>query len=186
LKDRTALTEALAHYSSAYPEEISFVEDFLKLLQHPRFFYRDHLPGHMTASCWIVDEERSAVLLTHHAKLNRWLQPGGHADGDEDILAVAWKEAREETGLRSLRLLKDSIFDIDIHPIPARKDFPEHLHFDIRFLFSASKDEKFIISEESHDLAWILTDDVQSKTDNNRSMLRMNEKAKKLFRAYQK
>jgi 8-oxo-dGTP pyrophosphatase MutT (NUDIX family) len=124
----------------------------------------------------IVDESQGFVLLTHHAKLNRWLQPGGHADGDEDVIAVATREAHEETGLKSIELISPKILDIDIHSIPARKEFPMHDHYDIRFLFQASKSEPFIITEESHDLAWISVSDLPRVTDNNSSMLRMAKK----------
>ena len=178
---RETLLDALSKYRSAYEEEQLFQAAFLNLLKHPRSFFRDHLPGHITGSAFIIDEEGKYTLLTHHAKLNRWLQPGGHADGDENIVDVATREAVEETGLTTLQLLQPSFFDVDIHTIPARKDFPQHEHYDIRFLFRASKAEKLLVTEESHDLAWKPLDDLSSITDQNRSMLRMAEKAKKLF-----
>jgi 8-oxo-dGTP pyrophosphatase MutT (NUDIX family) len=95
------------------------------------------------------------------------------------------KEASEETGLQSLKLLSHSIFDIDIHAIPARKDFPEHLHYDVRMLCTASISERFIVSSESHDLAWVKLEELSAKTDNNTSMIRMAEKTKRLFRGDQ-
>jgi 8-oxo-dGTP pyrophosphatase MutT (NUDIX family) len=152
---REALISALENYTSAYPTEVTFVSNFLYLLQSDKAFERTHLPGHITGSVWVVDEAKEYVLLTHHAKLNRWLQLGGHADGDENVLRVALREAEEETGLKNFRLLSNTIFDIDIHPIPERKDFPAHDHYDIRFLLQADRREKIIISEESHDVAWI-------------------------------
>lgn len=178
---RETLADALTNYHSAYEEEQRFQAAFLILLKHPRSFFRDHLPGHITGSAFIIDEESEYTLLTHHAKLNRWLQPGGHADGDENIVGVATREATEETGLKTLQLLQPSFFDIDIHTIPARKDFPQHEHYDIRFLFRASRTEKLLITEESHDLAWKSLDDLSAITDQNRSMIRMAAKAKKLF-----
>jgi 8-oxo-dGTP pyrophosphatase MutT (NUDIX family) len=178
---RETLLEALSNYHSAYEEEQRFQPAFLKLLQHPRSFHRDHLPGHITGSAFIIDNEGKHTLLTHHAKLNRWLQPGGHADGDEDIVGVATREAVEETGLKTLQLLQPHFFDIDIHTIPARKDFPLHEHYDIRFLFRASRTEKLLITEESHDLAWKPLYDLSAITGENRSMLRMAEKAMKLL-----
>ena len=93
------------------------------------------------------------VLLAHHRKLGRWLQPGGHSDGDPDTLAVALREAREESGL-DVRALDDAIFDIDVHRIPARGREPAHLHFDVRFLVQAEHD-RFRVSDESHALAWV-------------------------------
>ncbi|HEY3403613.1 MAG TPA: NUDIX hydrolase [Ohtaekwangia sp.] len=177
---KNLLTHTLAHYQTPYPEENSFTNQFLTLLEHPRCFHRDHLPGHLTGSAWIVDQSLQSVLLTHHAKLNKWLQPGGHADGDENIFAVALREAEEETGLRKFTLLREAIFDIDIHTIPQRKDFPEHLHFDIRFLFQTDQQEPLLITEESHDLKWFPLHDLE-KITTNQSMLRMRNKSLSLL-----
>lgn len=177
---RNGLIESLIQYSYGYAEENSFKERFLKLLEHPRAFFRDHLPGHITGSAWIIDESRKYTFLTHHAKLNRWLQPGGHADGEEDVFQVALREATEETGLKSLKPFSISIFDIDIHTIPARKDFPEHDHYDVRFLFTANRNEQFTISEESVNLAWISLDELDKYVSNSESILRMAQKVKSL------
>lgn len=180
MTQRNLLLQAIDDYRSAYREEAVFKKRFLKLLEHPRAFFRDHLPGHITASTWIIDPSRKFSLLTHHAKLLRWLQPGGHADGEEDVLAVAQREAREETGLASLRTWSADIFDLDIHPIPARADFPEHDHFDVRFLLVASMEEPFTISQESKDLAWIPAGNIAHVSGENHSILRMAEKVRNL------
>ena len=177
---REQLIEAIDRLSSQYSDEMSFSEQFRELLKSPQCFQRDHLPGHITGSAFIVDESRSFTLLTHHAKLNKWLQPGGHADGDENVFRVALREAEEETGLKNFSLVVPTIFDIDIHTIPARKDFPEHQHYDVRILLQASRTENFTITEESHDLAWISFDDVPAMTAND-SIVRMVEKARTLF-----
>jgi 8-oxo-dGTP pyrophosphatase MutT (NUDIX family) len=176
LTSREALRQSLSQYVTNFQEERKFVTQFLELLQSPRSFYRDHLPGHITASAWIVDEEKTHALLVHHAKLGRWLQPGGHADGDEDTLSVASREVQEETGLEKLSLLVPGIFDLDIHPIPARKDFPEHLHYDIRFGFIAPRENKLKISDESNDLKWVTLNHVPELTEQNSSILRMVQK----------
>lgn len=177
---RDLLIQSIHQYQPDSRDEIAFRKRFLELLEHPRAFFRDNLPGHITASSWIVDKDRKFALLTHHAKLNRWLQPGGHADGQEDIVAVAQREAYEETGLTSLQLMLPEIFDLDIHPIPGRKDFPAHYHYDIRFLFQANIDESIAMSGESHDLAWIPNDEIPRKTANNISILRMAQKVQNL------
>ena len=167
LMHRQPLLDLLRNHPPADPNEeamtqatISFVE------QHPTCFDRSLLTGHITGSAWIVDPTRHQVLLIHHRKLDRWLQPGGHADGDPDVAAVALREAQEETGLLSLRLVAPSesapldasqtmpIFDVDIHTIPARNDVPEHLHYDIRFLLEANPDEPFGFSEEIKNIHW--------------------------------
>lgn len=150
---------------------------FLELLESEQSFHRDHLPGHITGSAWIVNADRSHVLLVHHAKLNRWLQPGGHADGDENILRVATREAEEETGLTNISLFAPSIFDLDIHSIPARPDFPEHLHFDVRFGFIASPKDALVLSNESHELEWIRIENVGDYTQRNPSITRMVKKS---------
>ncbi|MEO5603012.1 MAG: NUDIX hydrolase [Cyclobacteriaceae bacterium] len=181
---RDLLIESLHAYQSLYKEELEFKISFLELLNHPRAFFRDHLPGHITASSWIINPSGKFTLLTHHAKLDRWLQPGGHADGEEDITGVAKKEALEETGL-SLKLKRTAIFDLDIHRIPPRMDFPEHLHYDIRFLFEGNMDETFVVSEESRSLAWIALANIAEQTQNNTSMMRMAEKVSALFRTDQ-
>jgi 8-oxo-dGTP pyrophosphatase MutT (NUDIX family) len=179
LRSKEELTHSLEQYHTDFQEELRFTTQFLELLQSPRSFHRDHLPGHITASAWIVDESKTHTLLVHHAKLNRWLQPGGHADGDENVLNVATREVNEETGLTNLTLLVPEIFDLDIHPIPARKDFPEHLHYDIRFAFIASQQEELKISDESHDLKWVKLAEVPEISQQNSSILRMIEKTRK-------
>ena len=176
--DRRSLIDLLRVYDSGFDVEKIYAAQLLDLLQHPRAFQRDHLPGHITGSSWIVDHSRNFVLLVHHGTLNKWLQPGGHADGEEDVLNVALREAEEETGLREFKILKQNIFDIDIHPIPERAGFPDHLHYDIRFLFEADKNHKIIISEESHDVAWVEASKLQELTDGNLSIMRMVEKVR--------
>lgn len=173
---RAQLIEQLFVYQSEFSEEQKMLEEFLKLLQHHRCYFRDHLPGHLTGSAWIINEDQSHILLLHHAKLDKWLQPGGHADGDENIFNVALREAQEETGITDFKLLKDGIFDVDIHPIPARNNFPEHLHYDIRFLFQTTKNSTIIVSEESHDVQWIPLLEVPERSQYNASILRMISK----------
>jgi 8-oxo-dGTP pyrophosphatase MutT (NUDIX family) len=112
--------------------------------------------------------------------LNKWLQPGGHAEGEENVLNVALREAREETGVREFKVLGQGIFDLDIHPIPARKGFPDHLHYDIRFLFEADKNKQVTVSDESHDVAWVALDALGELTQNNPSIMRMVHKLSSL------
>jgi 8-oxo-dGTP pyrophosphatase MutT (NUDIX family) len=172
VRSRKDLTLSLEAYTTSFSEEQKFVARFLELLKHPRAYFRDHLPGHMTGSAWIVDAKKEYALLLHHAKLNRWLQPGGHADGDENIVAVARKEAEEETGLKNLTLIHP-LFDIDIHTIPERNDFPAHDHYDIRCLFFANRNQEIILSGESNELAWFPLSEIPKKVEGNDSILRM-------------
>ena len=112
--------------------------------------------------------------MTHHRKLGRWLQPGGHADGEADIANVALREAMEESGINDISALSDQIFDIDIHEIPARGKEPAHFHYDCRFLLQATHDD-YVVSEESYDLRWIGAHEIPSFTD-EASVLRMLRK----------
>ncbi len=152
-----------------WQDTLSFVE------QHPDCFERTLLTGHVTGSAWIVSPDRSQAVLIHHRKLDRWFQPGGHCDGDPDVAAVAMKEAEEETGLRSIRLVSPAIFDIDVHPIPAKGDLPAHVHYDIRFLLEADPEEAFVHSDETNDIKWVKIAEIADFTDSE-SILRMIRK----------
>ena len=162
-------------YAGRYPEELAEIERFRELLaEEPRCFERDCWRGHITGSAWLVNGAGTHTLLTHHRKLKMWLQLGGHSDGDPDTAAVALREAREESGL-TVRLLSDALFDVDVHPIPARKNDPEHHHYDVRFIMQVVGPEDFVVSQESLDLAWVpinsLTDYIREGT-----ILRMRDK----------
>lgn len=177
--NRGHLKFLLEDYKTAFDEEKAFIQDFLDLVDDPLAFTRERKAGHFTASAWIVNKTRTHTLLTLHRKLNKWLQLGGHADGNENLVEVSMTEAIEESGLTSLRLVDRSIFDIDCHAIPARGDEPHHFHYDVRFLVEAEMDEPLILSEESKDLAWVSFDVVEELVGNNTSILRMLEKTSK-------
>lgn len=172
---RRWLLERLKNYSQRYAEEVDTVSRFEEFINRcPDCFERSLEEGHLTGSAWLVDSSGEHVLLTHHRKLNIWVQLGGHADGDPDLAQVALKEAEEESGLEQLSI-EDEIFDIDIHKIPARKSDPEHFHYDVRFVVKHSGDGQYTVSEESHDLAWIKVSELEQKTS-ELSMLRMRNK----------
>jgi 8-oxo-dGTP pyrophosphatase MutT (NUDIX family) len=177
--DRLALRQQLQNYRTPYEEESAFIEDFTELTHDPLGYKRAQLDGHFTASAWIVNKSRTHALLTLHRKLGRWLQLGGHADGNENLIEVALKEAEEESGLTSLKLVDSNIFDLDKHIIPERPHVKEHFHFDVRYLFEADINEPLIISHESVSLAWITFDSVVDMIGYNPSILRMLEKTSK-------
>jgi 8-oxo-dGTP pyrophosphatase MutT (NUDIX family) len=168
------LREQLLTFAEATPSRREQTQRVAELITaSPRAAHRDNFdPGHLTGSAWVVDPVSSKVLLLHHAKLGRWLQPGGHADGEYDLAAVALREAREESGLSSLALQSDRIFDIDIHPIPARAHEPAHLHFDVRYVIRADSTEAPCINHESHNVAWIEVANIEQLTSDE-SVLRM-------------
>ncbi len=119
-------------------------------------FSRTHfVPGHFTASCFIVDDD-GRVLLHHHRRLNRWLQMGGHVEGEEAPDRAALREGAEESGLPDLELVGERILDLDVHAIPAGRGEPGHDHFDVRYVArTASPDAVTIDRAESNDLAWV-------------------------------
>jgi ADP-ribose pyrophosphatase YjhB (NUDIX family) len=145
------------------------------LNQHPDALWRTCLQGHVTGSAWIVNKDRNRVLLTHHHKLDRWFQLGGHADGDPVPMSVSIREATEESGLRSLHVVSPELFDFDQHEIPARGSEPAHWHFDFRYMIEADSAQPLEISSESKELSWVLLDDV-AKLNPSESMLRMVRK----------
>ncbi|QOY63671.1 NUDIX hydrolase [Lysobacter sp. H21R4] len=148
------LLQALEEYRRRWPEEDEVVAHFQAMLaDRDDPFSRARLTGHFTASAWLVDRRGTRVLLTHHRKLQRWLQLGGHADGERDLAAVALLEAQEESGLPGLRVERE-LFDLDRHWIPARGDVPGHWHYDARYVVHAGADEQYVVSAESLDLAW--------------------------------
>lgn len=124
------------------------------IAEHDDALYRTCLAGHLTGSALVVDAARERVLLMLHAKLAMWLQPGGHADGEGHLAAVALREAQEETGIVGLRVAEPAI-DCDVHSIPARPDEPEHVHLDVRFVVLAPPDAVVQGNHESHELRWV-------------------------------
>ncbi|MAU93985.1 MAG: NUDIX hydrolase [Planctomycetes bacterium] len=138
----------------------------------------ENLKGHITASAWVLSPDHKETLLTHHKKLNRWLQLGGHIEDDATIQEAALREAVEESGIENIHLIRDSIFDIDVHFIPARNEVAEHYHYDIRFLFQAERTD-FVISDESNDLAWAKLTDIGNFVGEE-SVLRMCRKSEQV------
>jgi 8-oxo-dGTP pyrophosphatase MutT (NUDIX family) len=163
-------------------EESKAVEETIAFIgAHPDCLFRTCLEGHLTGSAWIVSADRTRTLLTHHGKLGKWLQLGGHADGDPDLLAVALREAREESGLSRLALVDTRLFDVDRHWIGGRGPEPGHWHHDLRFLIEADPAEPLQISPESKALAWVDIADVAGLNPEE-SMSRMVRKTLALRR----
>jgi 8-oxo-dGTP pyrophosphatase MutT (NUDIX family) len=170
---RTSLLTLLHNYHPYDLQEQADKETMIRFVQeHPDCFQRTLLIGHMTASAWLVNRDNTHVLLTLHAKLGQWLQLGGHCDGESDVLAVALKEAQEESGIMHIVPVSSDIFDIGVHDIPAHKDVPAHVHYDVRFLLQVASDEQIIQSGESTDLRWF-SRDINSLSTSNRSIVRM-------------
>ena len=158
---RAGLLDELRAYTPADAREAAMRDRLVAFVAaHPDAFERALVVGHVTASAWIVDPARERALLAHHRKLGKWLQLGGHVDGDPDVRGAALREAREESGLTSLRFASDAVYDLDVHAIPARPGEPAHEHYDVRFALEADPAEPLILSAESHALAWIALGDL--------------------------
>lgn len=195
------LRSNLIEYARLWPEEAEHTQPFLELLdealqadrgpdgaaagadgasQHAIAgaadpFMRERLAGHFTGGAWLIDRAGRRVLLTHHRKLGRWLQLGGHADGDRDLAQVALREAEEESGLTGLSVDPD-LFDVDRHWIPERREVPGHWHYDLRYVVRAGDNEDYVISEESLDLAWREIAELLEDPGSDDSMRRMARK----------
>ncbi len=166
LRERSRFEGQLARYAERHPEDVETVARFERLLEAGRdAFVREHPGGHFTASALVFDRARTSIVLTHHRKLDIWIQLGGHADGQADLATAARREAEEESGLSGLELASPEIIDIDIHPIPAHGSEPPHDHYDVRFAFIAAGGRDLVVSDESHDLAWVAVDRVAEYSD---------------------
>ena len=154
------LRDELAEYVGESPRERKMVDAFLAFLDvHAEAgFDRALAVGHVTGSAWVVDRTGRWALLTHHRKIGKWLQFGGHADGERDVRAVALREAREESGIEELRFALPGIYDVDVHRIPARNGEPEHRHYDVRFALFADRAARPVVSAESHAVRWVALD----------------------------
>lgn len=172
---RNKILALIDEYQARYPDEADAERLRRFVDRQPRCFERDCFDdGHVTGAAWLLDRSGSRVLLTHHRKLGKWLQLGGHSDGNNDPLAVACREAEEESGL-SVRPVDSRVLDIHVHIFPQHGRDPAHLHYDVRFALQAMGSDRFRVSDESHDLEWIDVDDV-SRLTGEESVLRMARK----------
>jgi 8-oxo-dGTP pyrophosphatase MutT (NUDIX family) len=138
-------------------------EEFLSFINGKNPFSRENPIGHITGSCWIINRDRTSVLLTHHKKLDIWIPTGGHSEGETDPFDTALREGEEETGLKLIPQSKEPFY-MDIHAIPEYKTTPAHKHFDFTYLFYPKSNEDFIVSEESFNLKWIPLDKIEEYT----------------------
>ena len=174
---RRKLLDLLQIYRKSNSKEILLVDRFVDFVKgNSDCFDRSNVNGHVTGSAWLLSPDEKFVLLTHHKKLGRWLQLGGHSDGQSDTLLVSQREAEEESGIK-VEAIHEEIFDIDIHEIPGRLGEPAHLHFDARFLFRAI-DLRYVISLESNDLRWVDLSSIE-RFSKEKSILRMRDKCQK-------
>lgn len=187
---RKPLLDLLDRYAARHPEETATAARVRSLVTaRSDCFERGCPPGHVTGSAFVLSADRRRVLLVHHRKLDRWLQPGGHADGESDVAQVALREAREETGLEALVFVGPDgapgeavPFDLDVHEIPARPGEPAHEHHDVRFLLVAGAGEEARASAESLAVRWFRLDGIEA-LDVDESVRRMACKVRALLGA---
>lgn len=167
------LLALLARFGAQHARNVEVARLFESFVhEHADCARRELQIGHLTGSAWLVSADGQRILLTHHRKLNRWLQLGGHADGDTNLAAVALREAEEESGLTDLSVEPD-IYDLDRHWIPERGNEPGHWHYDMRFVVRANGSEEFAISEESLALAWKDIVEIANDAEADESLRRM-------------
>lgn len=184
---RKPVLDLLDRYLERHPDELVPVDHIRQFVRmHEDCFLRTCLEGHITGSAWVVSADHQSVLLTHHAKLHRWLQLGGHSDGEPNPFLVALREAREESGMeRFLEPSGDAVpvpFDVDVHRIPERGAEPAHLHLDLRYVLVAEPGQTICRSDESNDLRWVSSAEVENLSDEE-SLLRMLRKAPAVLHA---
>jgi len=173
---RQWLLTRLARYRASDPREAAAHTKMIDFVRaNETCFSRSLRAGHITGSAWLLDPTGRRALLTFHRKLGQWLQLGGHADGESNVLDVALRECREESGLDDIEPVDGEVFDLDVHPIPARGDVREHLHYDVRFLVRATGSTAVRVSRESIDLKWVSPDEL-STMDVDESVRRMGRK----------
>ena len=183
---RQDLLDYLQRYRTRFMDEAAYVRKSIRSIEdNPDIFERQHRPLHVTASAWVVNPSKDRVLLVHHGKLHQWFQPGGHADGDTDVLRVAVREASEESGVDEshIRLLSPEVFDVDMHWVPKTPAADAHGHIDIRFLLEVDEQHDTPGNEESHEVRWVMLNEVL-RYNNNRSTYRMLEKTRRLGQRY--
>ena len=143
--------------------------DFLR--KNPDAFYRTNLLAHMTASAWVVNPQRSKVLMVYHRLYDSWSWAGGHADGEEDLLAVALREVREETGVQRLRPVTEEIYSLEVLTVDGHEKHgryvPSHLHLNVTYLLEAEEDQPLRVCEaENSGVAWFsLADALAASTE---------------------
>jgi 8-oxo-dGTP pyrophosphatase MutT (NUDIX family) len=162
LAEQADLAAARAAVLSARPGDELHEANRARILAfldaHPDALHRSCLEGHLTGSAAVIDPSTRQVLLLLHAKVRRWLQPGGHADGDGNLARVALREATEETGIADLQVLTPAV-DLDVHRFhDAAGREPDHLHLDVRHLVVAPAGAVATTNHESEGVRWVPVD----------------------------
>ena len=183
------IREEIEKYIPYNEQEISDKELMLKYIDiFDDVLTRENKMCHFTSSSWIVNKDRTKVLMIYHNIYKSWAWTGGHADGDSDLLNVALKEAKEETGLNNLKLLSDGIYGLQILTVDSHikrgKFISSHLHLDCCFLFEANEEDELKIKEdENSGVKWFKIDEA-TKITNEEKMKPIYEKLNSKIKKY--
>jgi len=162
------LYELIKNYNPVNEQERCDQEQMLQfMLQHPDYLLRDNRIAHFTASIWTVNKERTKILMVYHNIYNSWSWIGGHADGEENLCAVAMRELQEETGVKHANLVSDEILSLETLTVSGHvrkgKYVPSHLHFNLTFLAEADETETLVVNEDENQAVkwWTFEEAVQ-------------------------
>lgn len=164
------LKEQIENYKPYNEQEEKDKEVMLKYINtFDDVLTRNNEFGHFTASSWVVNKERTKVIMIYHNIYKSWAWTGGHADGEEDLLKVAIKELKEETGVQNVKILKDDIFSLEIVPVAGHikrgKYVSTHVHLNLTYLLEVDEKEMLKIKEdENSGVKWVELDDVEKES----------------------
>lgn len=159
----TEVSRLLDHLQQHQPyneQESTDRDEIIRLIkENPDIFTRENRFAHMTGSSWIVNHERTKVLMVYHNIYDSWSWTGGHADGETDLLSVALREAKEETGIQNVHPLSDDIYSLEILTVDGHvkrgKYVSSHLHLNLTFLLEADESDQLIRKpDENSGAAW--------------------------------
>ena len=188
--NRAELSEAIRAFRPENEQEEADKKGILAFLAaNENAFTRDNIIAHMTASAWVVNHDRTKVLMVYHRIYDSWSWTGGHADGEEDLLAVALSEVTEETGVRNVTPVSKDIFSLEILTVDGHEKHgsyvPSHLHMNVTYLLEADEEEPLTVCEdENKGVAWFGLDEALSASSEpwfvQRVYRKLNEKLRKL------
>ena len=184
---REKLKISLEEFTPFNRQEEKDRRTMLNLLKQEDIFRRSNLVGHFTASAWVVNGSGTKVLMAYHNLYNSWSWLGGHADGEEDLSKVALREVKEESGVKSVKLLSPKIYSAEILPVEGHEKHGEyvpcHLHYNVTYLMQADENRHLTVKpDENSGVAWFGLEEVYEKSTEKwfveRIYKKLNEKLK--------
>ena len=183
------LREQIENYKSYNEQEENDKKIMLKYIDtFDDVLTRNNEFGHFTASAWVVNKERTKVLMIYHNIYKSWAWTGGHADGENNLLETAIRELKEETGVKNVKVLDNNIFSLEIICVNGHvkrgKYVSSHVHLNLTYLFEVDENEILRIKlDENSGVKWINIENVE-KVSNEKWMIenvykKLNEKLKK-------